>query len=889
MFGRRRRSELDFADEVQSHIAHEVDRLMARGISESDARAAAHRVFGSVFRAREQHYQSSRWLWVDHMWEDLRHAMRGVRNAPGLAAAVIVSLGLGIGLNTTVFTWLYSFRRPLPLPDAARLVTIHHEFNDAFDRTINGDRDMVSFAEFTNYRDHARSLDGLAAYATMGFTLRSEVPVAGTGLLVTCGYFRVLRAGVALGRTFAEDECRRGNDAVAVLQHGYWLRQFGGDSAIIGRTIVLNRQALRVIGVTERGFGGTALRPVDLWVPVSMREPLSSGGDLLRGPMLHGGFGDGRVTRASSPSQRSDVLGGPYEQWLALIGRLAPHATMGGVKAELAAIAGRVDRLYGDRRTTVRMLPMARGGYRRQNTEPVIVLAAMSVIVLIACLNVMSLLLARAPARQRAVRIRLAMGARRGRIIAHLLTESIVLGFLGGGAGVALAVWLSRAGLSVFYPTGVQLDVSPDLRILVYALLTTIGATILFGLAPALETTRVDLASAMRGDTGSVPGRGSALRQGVVALQIAGSFALLVLAGLFVRSVQRAYAIDPGFVIAGIHAFRPALAQQNYDGARAALFRAELKSRAAALPGVESVSLAQSLPLSAHSLGMLELEDTLERVSLPRHAAHLSVDSSYFPAMGIRIMRGRGLVEADARAAEPRAAVISQTMARSLWPGMDPLGRRFLIASDTWYEVVGVVTDARNVRLSDAEPIFFYRAFPLGGTLIVRAAPGVSLDRQIKRMAAALDPNVLVTSRSLAEELDSDLRSTRLAAIFAAILGLLATVLAAVGVYGAIDYNASQRRREIGLRLTLGATPRDVVVMVMRAGLAPILTGLLIGAGLAVVAARVTRSLLFGLSPLDPVAYFGMSGLLMLVALVAMYRPSRRAARLDPSCTLRSD
>ncbi|MCI0433528.1 MAG: ABC transporter permease, partial [Gemmatimonadetes bacterium] len=287
MFWRRRRSELDFAEEIESHIDHEADRLMGEGMSAAEARAAARRTFGSVARARERYHGARRGQWLERVGEDVRYALRSLRREPAFAAAGVLTLALGIGFNTAVFTTLYALvLRPLPLPEADRLVTLHHRFDGRYSRGVNGRPSMASYQEYVEYRERARTLEGLAAYAQIGFTLGGEQPSAGAGMLASCDYFEVLRARMTLGRGFAADECDEGAEGVAVLGHGFWVRQFASDSSILGRTLTLNRQFATVIGVAERGFGGTELEAPDLWLPVTMRPRLSSGGDVLRGPML---------------------------------------------------------------------------------------------------------------------------------------------------------------------------------------------------------------------------------------------------------------------------------------------------------------------------------------------------------------------------------------------------------------------------------------------------------------------------------------------------------------------------------------------------------------------------------------------------------------------------
>ncbi|MGH7553099.1 MAG: ABC transporter permease, partial [Longimicrobiales bacterium] len=639
-----RRSELDFAEEIESHIDHEADRLVGEGMSAVEARAAARRTFGSVARARERYRGARRGQWLERAGEDLRYAFRTLRREPGFAVAGVLTLALGIGFNTAVFTTLYALvLRPLPVPEGDRLVTLHQRFDGRYGRAVNGTPSMASYPEYLEYRERTRTLEGIAAYAHIGFTLRGDSPVAGSGMLASCNYFDVLRTRMALGRGFAADECDRGSEGVAVLSHGIWVRQFASDSSILGRTLTLNRQGVTVIGVSEPGFGGTELQAPDLWVPLTMRARLSVGGDLLRGPMLGSRIGEG----AGGRNAATDGLEDPNESWLSLIGRLRNGASAGDTRAELTAVARQADAAYPGRITSVAVYSAARLNQPETRSLAGVgvglaVLAITGTIVLMACLNLMNLLLARTPVRQRTVRIRLALGAHRWRVVAQLMTESFVLALLGGAAGLALAALLPRLVIPLLPTRGLQLELSLDLRVFAYALATSLVAAAVFGLAPALETTRIDLASAMRGDrTGGRGRRTSRLRQAIVALQLAGSLTLLVFCSLFVRAVLHAQSTDPGFSIARVYGFRPALAQQGYDAARAAGYYRQLEERVALLPGIESAALAQWLPLGARSVGQLRLDGETGDDDGRLPLSYMSVAGSFFATMGIPILRGR--------------------------------------------------------------------------------------------------------------------------------------------------------------------------------------------------------------------------------------------------------
>jgi predicted permease len=903
MFSRTRRTRADFDAEIESHIDHEADRLVAEGMSRAEARAAARARFGSMQLARERFRGRRRGMWLDHLAHDVRIAVRSLGREPVFAVIAIVTLALGIGLNSTVYTFLYSLtQRTLPVPHAARLVTVHQQIGSGgptlssrmqggsfssgeYDRAVNGTPDMVSLSEYVEYSAQSRSVEELAAYAVAGATLEGETPLPVGVQFVSCNYFHTLGLDVARGREFTSDECEERTSAVVVLAHGFWQSRFGGDAAILGRSITLNRQAFTVIGIAPPGFTGTEIKPAELWAPLTAQP--------LLGP---------------------EQLSNEHLSWLALIGRLAPRTTLERARAELAGIARSRDRLYPGRATTVlvyraTVLP---GPQARQITgvTGIAALAVATFIVLIACLNVANLVLSRVPARQRAVRVRAALGAQRRQIVLHLMVESLLLALLGGLGGMLVTVWAPSLLVAAVQVDQLNVDLSPDVRVFAYALSVSIGAALVFGLVPALETARVDLASALRGTRASAR-RGPRtwrLRQIVVGTQLAGSLLLLVLTGLFVRALVRAQAIDPGFVTADVYAYRPDLARQGYDAARAALFYDELRTRVAALAPVEATTFMGRLPLRGGrtmSAFSPDLTSAFENeVGHYTHANYVTVSASYFAALQIPIVRGRVFSDLPVGATpDVTPVVIAEGMARRFWPGEEPLGKQFRLYPNRVHEVVGVARETRHHSIAAVDDALMYRPVvfdvapdstgkppsPPQLALVVRTAPGADLSRDVVRLARQLDPNLMLTVESLEGILHSSLRPARLASLFAGFLGGLAALLALVGVYGAVAYVVSQRAHEIGVRFALGARQRDVIMLILRQGAAPLVFGLGAGLLLAVAAGRVVQSQLYGIDPLDPLAFGGMFVVLAVAALLAMLRPARRAAQLDPVATLRTE
>jgi predicted permease len=484
-----------------------------------------------------------------------------------------------------------------------------------------------------------------------------------------------------------------------------------------------------------------------------------------------------------------------------------------------------------------------------------------------------------------------------------LVTESVVLSLIGGAAGLLLARATRSLILAALPFPGGQLDLAPDLRVLAFAVIVPFVAAALFGVAPALDATRVDLASALRGDAAGGGGPRSARLRGIImGAQLAGSLMMLVLAGLFVRALMHARSVDLGYATQNVYAFRPDLARQAYDVVRAAAFYEQFADRVSRLPAVEGTALASHLPLGGHSSGAFHRAESTDTLPPFEQAWSMTVSAEFFPLMEIPILRGRALTQDEVRTSDARPAVISESMAAQFWPGEDALGRRFRIARQRDYIVTGVARDVRNFSIEDRRRPFFYAAARLGAStgadttsappslsLIVRTNGNAAVVSAVMGVARALDAAVLVESESVEGRLTAITEQTRTAGLFAGVFGVVATLLAIIGVYGGIAYAASQRTREIGVRIALGATRTDIVRLMMSQGSKPVVIGLAAGAVLAAAAAQLTRSLLFGINPLDRVAFLANALLLGGLALLAMYRPARRASRLDPAQTLRLD
>ena len=869
----RRRSERDFRDEIEAHLALEADELMGRrDLSADEARSAARRAFGNVTTVQERFYESLRWAWLDRTVRHARYAGRMLRNHPAFSLAVIATLGIGISVNTAIFTLLYSAAlRPLPVRESNRVVNVYQRLRGV-SREVRGTTSWMGYGEFLAYSRGSRALQSSAVYAQTELALAAAPNGVVRGEYVSCNYFQTLRARTVLGRPFTADECAQlGEPAVAVISYGLWQRQFGGDSAIVGRPIELNRLPVTVVGVAEQGFAGVEFQSVDTWVPVTLQPALTHGRDKI-------------VTRDAS--------------WMVMVARLAPGATIEQARAELAVVGRQQDARFPGRKTTVIVERGAYLNFPEVRSEGGFVGALIGVlgalIVIIACANVMSLLLARGVSRRREVGIRLAIGATRRWLIEQLLVESLLLALLGAALGLAVAFMLPIAMRRLSPVEGLQVDLTPDGRVFLFTLATSVITALVFGLAPALQATSVDLASAFKGSAmfGARRVRPSRLRAAVVGVQVAGSSVLLVVAALFIRAAREAAAIDPGFATHGDVALQLNLAQLGYDDARVKTTFDAVTTRIAAMPGVEGVGLVGQMPL---------LGRTTENILLPNAAADTwttkvtsgvaFASAGYLSAMNIRILRGQVFDDRLANEGD-RGAVVSASLAAMLWPDSEAIGRRFRAAGHD-FRVTGIAANARMISLSNESTPFAYLATPttVANAQIVVHTSGstIAIERAVPQLVEAIDPQIGVRVERFEDRLAKVLGPARIAGAVAAASGALALLLALVGIYGVVSYTVGQRASEIAVRLALGATPRGVVSLVVRQGARPVVAGIAVGIALAVLVSTALRGLLFGISPVDPLAYTAMAALLVGASLLAMYAPARRASRVDPAAVLRQD
>lgn len=809
---------------------------------------------------------------LDRIVQDVRHAARGLRRTPVFSLTAILSLAIGLGATTAIFSLVNTLLLTSPpgLGEPDRLVYLG--------RTQDGNGfDNFSYLNFVDYRDRNTTLSGLAAMSIEPRNASLAGPNGGEAIdagIVGGNWFAVLRARPALGRFFLpEEDVTPRSHAVTVLSHRFWQRRFNGDSSIVGTAISINGQPFTVVGVAAEGFHGTTVLRPDLWVPV------------MATPWL--GMPDELTTR------RTNV-------WMMAVGRLKDGVGLTQANADFATIGRQLEQAYPQENEGMgaRILPatLVPGEAQQIVTLFMAFLLALTGLVLaIAGTNVAGMLLARAAARRREIALRLAIGAGRGRIVQQLLTESVLLFVLASALGIVIARGII-AGLMSLVPTlpaQVALEPRLDWRVFGFALAVALVAGIAAGLAPALQSTKPALTPALHG--GTAGGRRLRLRSGLLVAQMTLSMVLLAVAGLFGRALVRARTIDPGFVAANLQVASLDLQLANYDDVTGLRFAERLAEGAAAIPGVTSVALTRMVPLDGGGFGLGGI-DVPGREPPDRDRGWGEdwniVSPAYFETMGMPIVTGRAFTDAD-RAGGDQVAVINQVLAERIWPGEDAVGKVFLNDGRP-ITVVGVARTAKYRSLGESPRAFVYR--PLAQqynnrlSLVVRHAEGVAVGPSIRRLVADLDPSLpILVQQSMEEAAAIGLFPQRVALWVAASLGGVALLLAVIGIYGVTAYGVTQRTREIGIRIALGSQRADVLRLVLRQGVWLGVLGVGIGVVAALGAARLLASLLYGVPGADLVALGGAGTLLLLASLVASWYPARRASRVDPLVALRSE
>jgi len=871
----RKRKQSDFSDEIQAHLALEVARLQGEGMTPTEAEAAARRAFGNVASAQEHFYESSRWLWLEHIKRDLFYAVRVLLRSPGFTAIAITTLALGIGATAAIFSFVNAvLLKPLPYPHPEQIVSVGEKRPDGFSNPI-------STLNFLDWERQNRCFEYLAALAFDKVTLTgSDRPQEVKVHRVSASYFKVLGAGAALGRTFAASESEPGNDLEVVLSNRIWRSRFGGDSQIIGRKIILDGKNYTIIGVLpansefDRSWAA-------MWLPLS--------------------FAPVNMTRNF--------------HWLYAIARLKAGVTLKQARDQMETIGAGIAAQYPD---SNKGIGVAVNPYIDQVVQPElrrslwVLLAAVGAVLLIGCANLANLTLARGTDREQEIAIRSALGARRLRLVRQLLTESTLLGILGAMAGLALGNAFMH-GIKLWLPPDMlppQANVGMDYGVLLFTMVIGILTGILSGLAPALNGTRPDLARSLkesgRTSAGSTSHR---MKTGLLVAEVALSFVLLAGAGLLIRSFNRLASLNTGVDTTNVLALDLPMPLTEFTNSTALTnYLKEVTEKVRSVPGVREAAITNKPPMEGVGGAPFQIEgrDNLPYPQRPLCGFKM-VSPKYFDTVGMRLMKGRGLDEGDVAGTVP-VTVINETMAKTYFKGEDPIGKRILIRQlvfgkagrgpDIAWQVVGVVNDEKvggkggGIGLDEDIPVVyvtFYQNPGIGNSLVVRSAVNpLVLSEAIEQAIWQVNNNQAVTNIETLEEIKSEsIAPARLRTALLAIFAGIALLLAAVGIYGAVSYSVAQRLREMAIRVAVGASPGDLLKLVIGRTMLLVLIGLALGAGAALALTRVLASLLYDTSPLDRVTWVVAGALLAAVALLACYFPARRVMKVDPLTILR--
>jgi predicted permease len=874
----RRQADRELEEEIRSHIELETQENVEDGMSQEEARLAALRTFGNVALAKED----SRMIWgfrsIETIWLDLRFGLRRMAKSPAFTTVAILSLALGIGANTAIFSLVNTILlRPLPVAHPEQLVSVFPVSKDA---TVQA----FSYPDYKDFRDRNEVLSGLyvTRFAPMSLSHDGNNERI-WGYLVSGNYFDVLGIEAAKGRTFLPEEDQTPlSHPVAVISYGCWQRRFGADPSVIGKDIILNGHTFNVVGITPEGFNGTEIAYTpEIWVPMMMQEWIEPG--YLK-------WLDRRDT-----------------QNIFATGRLKPGVSMAQAEASLNILAEQIGKEYPETNEGQTVMLTPPGLIHPMLRGPVIgftwiLMALVGLVLLIACTNLANLLLARATERRREIAVRLALGASRLRLLRQLLTENVLLSVIGGALGFLLAVWIASL-IKAFrppidFPLTINLEI--DARVFGFTLLASLLTGLFFGLMPALQATKPDLVPALKDSTSAGAFRRSRLRNALVIAQIALSLIILIAAGLVVRTLLYLQTMSPGFNPENAITMSVDVGLQGYDKPRGRQFYRQLFERVQSLPGVKSMSMADFIPLSLNYNSYniyVEGEAPVRGANVPS-SMDAFVWLNYFSTMNIPLVAGRDFSESDTEES-PKVAIVNETFARRFFPGPNPVesavGKRVSTKGPEgpFVQIVGVAKDGKYFSIGETPRPFIYfsmlQSYTPGAILLVRTSSDPksmipSIRNEVQKLDGALP---IYDVKTMTEHMAISLFPARVAATLLGGFGLLALILAAIGVYGVMSYTVAQRTREIGIRIALGARPLDVLRLVVQQGMILAGAGILIGLGVSLGLTRLLSSLLYGVSSTDAITYLGISFLLTIVVLLACYLPARRATKVDPMVALR--
>jgi predicted permease len=864
----------DLDDELAFHLAMRQQNNQDAGIAGDDARLAARRQFGNVMRVKETSREMWAFTWLEALWQDLRHGARALQKSPSFAAIAVLTLALGIGATVALFSVVKGvLLNSLPYRQPERIVSLARGDSQTPHPT------NVSYGEIEDWKARSRSFQQIALYR--GWTPATSgdgAPEMTFGLRVTRNFFGLLGVVPYLGRTFLPEEDRPNSWHVVLLSYPYWVRRFGASPDAVGRTILLDQIPFQIVGVLPQTFEPLSFNdagsPPDVWAPLGYDMSL------------------------------------PYAcrtcQHLHAVARLQDEVSVGQARAEMNSISARLAQEFPAdyaKDVSVTIWPLRESWYGRVQAALWLLLAATGLVLLIACANVANLLLAQTARKSRELAVRSALGASRSRIVRQLLTESILLGMLGGGAGILLAIW-GTASLTKWASAQIpRLEgVHVDPAVLLFALTISTVTGIAMGLVPALQASRTDHRQAMQQTGRGVLGTQSGVRNLLAASEVCLAFVLTVASGLLLKSFVHAWNVDPGFTVQNLYEVNFSLIGPRYDDDKAVVrAQTEILKRVGRIPGIESAGLVSTLPIagsygSFDQAGFVIQDRRIPDPQVPSVDRYI-VSPDYFRAAHIPLLRGRLFTEADA-AGENRVALISNMTARQIFPGENPVGKRIQLGGrhddQPWAEIVGVVGDVHQYGLdmpTTPQAYELYTQFPFNyaTVLFVRSAVApASLTNAIEEQIWAMDKNTLVFNPFLMTQiLSASLAQRRFTISLLAGFGGLALLLAAIGIYGVQSYTVAQRTCEIGVRVALGAHATDVARMVLQEALVTATVAICAGWVVALVITQVLRSLLFEVNPSDPATLLAVSVGVLAVAAISAFIPARRAMNVDPAVALR--
>jgi len=867
---RRKRMLKELDEDIREHIARETQDNIERGMSPEDARHAAMRKFGNVTQVMEETREVWSVVWLNQLLADIRFGLRMLRKNPGFTAVAVLTLALGIGANAAVFSVVYAvLLRPLPYKDPSSLIVLNE--TTPMVGTVS-----VSYPNFLDWRDQSHTFSEMAAVRGVGFNLAGVTqPENISGGAVSPNFLSMLGVRPFLGRDFDASEEKAGTPPVILLSYSLWQSHFGGDPNIVGRTIKLDDRSFTIVGVLPSNY--RSLDKTDVMLPIGVWATDNSEDAKERG-------------------SRGD---------LGVIGRLATGVSLTKARAEMEGIAARLATEYpaSNDRFGVALQPIRDAFVSDIRPAILVLFGAVMFVLLIACANVANLFLVRGASRTKEVALRIALGASRGRIISQMLTESFVLAVLGGVLGLALAV-AGIGGMSRLIPADMLSGATVNLNgaVLLFAACVVALASFIFGLAPALHSTKPDVQSELKegGRSGSAGAGQSQLRAALATAEISLALILLVGAGLMMKSLYRLLAVDPGFRPDRVLKLEMDLRTQQYSKDPAVLnFWQQVLEKVRVLPGVEAAAVGTAVPLTdSHGRADVTMEGMTAPApgNYPHPDVHI-ISPGFVETLGIPLLRGRTFTDADDEKA-PLVGMINAMTAKRFFPKEDPIGKRFMFGHPStdppkWYTIVGVVGDTRLYGLANPARLEVYVPFRQNPrsymALVVKSgADPAALTSAIREAVQSIDKDQPLFAISTMKELVSNSVATRRMTLV--LLGLfsgLALVLGAIGIYGVISYSVAQRTHEIGIRMALGAPRRDVFRLVIGQGLKLAGIGIAIGIAGALGLARLMSSLLYGISTTDLETFTCVSILLALVALLACYVPARRAMRVDPTVALR--